>query len=121
MTGIAPVMWAMGGIAGVTTMVANAAGPVMGLYLLAVSLPKDAFVGTAAWFFLLINLIKIPFSAQLGLIGVNSLLFNVLLIPFIAGGLFLGRKIVSVIPQKSFDNLILIFAAVASARLLGVF
>lgn len=112
--------WAMGGIAGVTTMVANAAGPVMGLYLLAVSLPKDAFVGTAAWFFLLINLIKIPFSAQLGLIGTNSLLFNALLIPFIAGGLFLGRKIVSVIPQKSFDNLILIFAAVASARLLGV-
>ncbi len=112
--------WTMGGIAGVTTMVANAAGPVMGLYLLAVSLPKEAFVGTAAWFFLLINLIKIPFSAQLGLIGGNSLEFNLLLIPFIVSGLFLGRKVVAALPQKSFDNLVLIFAGVAAARLLGV-
>jgi len=112
--------WAMGGIAGVTTMVANAAGPVMGLYLLAVSLPKDAFVGTAAWFFLLINLIKVPFSAQLGLIQGHTLLFNMILVPFIIGGLFLGKRVVAVLPQKSFDNLVLAFAAFASARLLGV-
>jgi ferrous iron transport protein B len=92
----------------------------MGLYLLAVSLPKEAFVGTAAWFFLLINLIKIPFSAQLGLIGGNSLVFNLLLIPFIVSGLFLGKKAVAALPQKSFDNLVLIFAGVAAARLLGV-
>ena len=108
--------WTMGFIAGVTTMVANAAGPVMGLYLLAVALPKDAFVGTAAWFFLLINLLKVPFSAQLGLITPATLAFNALIIPAIAAGLFLGRAAVARLPQKAFDTLVLAFAVIASLR-----
>ena len=104
-----------------TTMLANAAGPVMALYLLAVALPKDAFVGTSAWFFLLINCIKVPFSAQLGLISVPTLAFNALLVPVIVSGLFLGRTLVARIPQKIFDTLVLVFAAVAAAKLLGAF
>ncbi len=111
--------WTMGFVAGVTTMVANAAGPVMGLYLLAVALPKDAFVGTAAWFFLLINLIKVPFSLQLGLISGPSLQLNLLLVPAIAGGLFLGRAAIARLPQKWFDTLVLGFALVAAVKLLG--
>ena len=113
--------WTMGLIAGTTTMLANAAGPVMGLYLLAVALPKEAFVGTGAWFFLLINCIKVPFSAQLGLISGNSLAFNALLVPLIVLGLFLGRFVVARLPQKWFDTLILVFALFASAKLLGAF
>ncbi len=110
--------WTMGFIAGVTTMLANAAGPVMGLYLLAVALPKDAFVGTSAWFFLLINLLKVPFSAQLGLITLESLSFNALLVPLIFGGLFLGKSFVSRIPQRWFDVLVLAFAVAAAFKLL---
>ncbi|MEY2789270.1 MAG: hypothetical protein RLZZ34_2413, partial [Verrucomicrobiota bacterium] len=72
--------WTIGLLAGGVTMVANAAGPVMALYLVAVSLPKNVFVGTSAWFFLLINLFKIPFSLQLGLIHLDSLAFNVRLL-----------------------------------------
>ncbi|HAM73034.1 MAG TPA: sulfite exporter TauE/SafE family protein [Verrucomicrobiales bacterium] len=113
--------WGMGLTAGVTTMLANAAGPVMGLYLLAVSLPKAEFVGTSAWFFLLINLIKVPFSAQLGLISTRTLAFNALLLPCIAAGLFAGRSLVARIPQKWFDSLVLAFAMIASMKLLGVF
>ena len=60
---------AVGIIAGFSTMVANAAGPIMVLYLLAMRLPKLEFVGTTAWFFMLINLFKVPFSADLGLIN----------------------------------------------------
>jgi uncharacterized membrane protein YfcA len=113
--------WTLGFTAGVTTMLANAAGPVMALYLLAVALPKDAFVGTAAWFFLLINLLKIPFSLQLGLITADTLLFNALLVPAIVGGLFLGRAVVRRLPQKWFDSFVLLFALVAAFRLLGAF
>ncbi len=112
--------WAMGFVAGVTTMMANAAGPVMALYLLAVSLPKQEFVGTSAWFFLLINLIKVPFSLQLGLITTSTLLFNLMFIPVIGCGLLLGRAVISRIPQRGFDLLVLGFAIVASLRLLGV-
>ncbi len=111
--------WLMGLTAGITTMVANAAGPVMALYLLAVALPKDAFVGTAAWFFLLINLLKIPFSFQLGFIRPETLLLNLLLVPLIISGLFAGRALVSHIPQKTFDTLILLFAIAASIKLIA--
>lgn len=110
--------WTMGLLAGITTMVANAAGPVMGLYLLAVALPKDAFVGTSAWFFLLINVLKVPFSAQLGFIEPATLAFNALLIPVIVSGLFLGRALVAKVSQKVFDSLILAFAIVASLKLI---
>jgi uncharacterized membrane protein YfcA len=113
-----PFAWAMGFTAGITTMLANAAGPVMGLYLLAVALPKQEFIGTAAWFFLIINLIKVPFSAQLGLITPASLLFNAVLLPLILMGLLLGRGIMARLPQKWFDTFILVFAMIASLRLL---
>ncbi|MBL9128059.1 MAG: sulfite exporter TauE/SafE family protein [Verrucomicrobiales bacterium] len=111
--------WTMGFVAGVTTMLANAAGPVMGLYLLAVALPKDAFVGTSAWFFLLVNLLKVPFSAQLGLIHGSSLALNLVLVPAIFGGLFLGRHVFNRLPQRGFDVLVLAFAVAAALKLLA--
>lgn len=113
--------WGMGLLAGVTTMVANAAGPVMVLYFLAVSLPKETLVGTSAWFFLLINLMKVPFGAQLGLIHRDSLTFNALLVPAIVVGLFLGKALIRRIPQRGFNTLILTLAILAALRLLGVF
>jgi hypothetical protein len=61
-----PFAWGTGLLAGGTTMLANAAIPVMSVYFLAVSLPKLEFVATTAWFFLIINLFKVPFSAWLG-------------------------------------------------------
>ncbi len=108
-------------LAGATTMIANAAGPVMGLYLLTVGLPKREFVGTSAWFFLIINLLKVPFSLQLGLITSHSLQLNTLLAPLIIGGLFLGREVVARLRQRTFDSLVLIFAVVGALKLLGVF
>lgn len=109
--------WSMGILAGTTTMMANAAGPVFGLYLLAIGLPKLEFVGTAAWFFLLINLTKIPFSWGLGLIRIDTLSMNLLLIPLVAFGLWLGRKLVQRISQRVFDSLILSVTAAAAVRM----
>lgn len=111
----------MGVMAGVTTMLANAAGPVMALYFLAIGLPKLEFVGTSAWFFLSINLFKVPFSAGLGLIHKETLLFNAVLIPAIVIGLVAGRWLVTRIPQKLFDALLLVFVGVAALRMIGVF
>ena len=73
--------WTMGLLAGVTTMIANAAGPVVTLYALAVSLPKFELVGTIAWFFFIVNLVKVPFSVWLGLIRTDTLTLNLLLVP----------------------------------------
>jgi uncharacterized protein len=110
--------WLMGTWTGITTMLANAAGPVMSLYLLAVGLPKYEFVGTAAWFFLTINLFKVPFSQHLGLINGNSLTFNFMLTPFVLAGIFTGRKLIKIVPQKLFEQLLLVFAAAASLNLI---
>src|SRR5690606_37833365 len=66
----------MGVLAGFTTLIANAAGPLMALYLLAMRLPKMEFVGTAAYFFFLLNLFKMPFMINLGLIDARSITGN---------------------------------------------
>jgi uncharacterized protein len=110
----------MGLLAGITTMMANAAGPVMGLYFLAVGLPKYQLTGTSAWFFLIINLYKVPFSAGLGLIRMDTLLFNLALAPVIIIGLFFGRWLLSHVSQKLFDGLILAFAAAVALWRIGL-
>lgn len=111
--------WTLGLTAGVTTMLANAAGPIVALYLLAIALPKFEFVGTSAWFFFIINAIKVPLSTELGLIDFDTLRFNLLLAPVIVCGLLGGRWLVHRVPQKLFDSLLLIFASMAAVRLIG--
>jgi uncharacterized protein len=113
--------WSMGFLAGVTTMMANAAGPIMALFFVAVSLPKFEFVGTSAWFFFVLNCFKVPFSIALGLIHPGTLVLNAALIPAIGAGLWAGRWCVTRIPQRTFDALLLGFAAIAALRLIGVF
>lgn len=110
--------WAMGITVGITTMLANAAGPVFGLFLISIGLPKKEFVGTAAWFFLILNVIKIPLSWNLGLIGEQSLLVNVMLAPLIYLGLIAGRSIAKRISQQSFERVILVLSIVAALQLL---
>jgi uncharacterized membrane protein YfcA len=105
-------------LAGFTTMVANAAGPVMVLYLLAVQLPKLAFVGTWAWFFLLVNLSKMPLSIHLGLIHLDSLKLDALLLIAMVPGALLGPIIVKHINQRVFEWLALGLTVLAALRLL---
>lgn len=103
---------------GFATMLANAAGPVIQLYLLARSIPKMELIGIAARFFLLVNLIKVPLNAQLDLIHRESLLINLWLLPGIVVGVIAGRWLIGYLPQRIFEWLILGFAMLASARLL---
>jgi uncharacterized membrane protein YfcA len=110
--------WALGLLAGATTMLANAAGPVLVLYALAIGLPKLELVGTIGWFFLLINLFKVPFSVSLGLIHGATILFTLTLAPAVAAGLFSGRWLVHRIPQRTFEILLLTFAVIAALRLI---
>ena len=111
----------LGFLAGVATMMANAAGPIVTLYLLAVGMPKLELVACSAWFFLTINVFKLPFSAFMGLITVKTLAINVLFAPAILLGILLGRWMLDRIPQKAFNILLLGFTLIAALRLLGVF
>lgn len=109
---------AIGVLAGFTTLVANAAGPLMAVYFLAMRLPKMDFVGTGAVFFLLLNLFKVPFMVNLGLINAASLTVNLWLVPVVLLGGWLGRKLVMRIDQRAFENIALALSLVAGLKLL---
>ena len=107
----------LGFIAGVTSMMANAAGPIMIIYLLAMRLPKIEFVGTAAWFFFIINWLKVPFSAKLGFMTLETIKLNLMMLPFNAVGAFLGIFLLKRVPQKAFAAIVQILAAAAAVKL----
>lgn len=117
-----PAQWwfaaALGFLAGVTTMMANAAGPIMVIYLLAMRLPKVEFVGTSAWFFFVVNWLKVPFSANLNLMTVESVELNLMMLPFIAIGAAAGIFFLKKIPQKAFTTIVQILAAAAAVKLI---
>jgi len=104
--------------AGFTTLVANAAGPIMTLYLLAMGMPKMAFVGTAAVFFCGLNLLKVPFMVSLGSIQWSSLGWNLALAPAVLLGAWLGKKLLGKISQKWFEYIALTLSAAAAVKLL---
>lgn len=112
------VAWPAGWFAGVTTMIANAAGPVMTIYLLACRLPKMEFVGTGAWYFFIVNLMKVPFSVSLGLITLDSLWFNLQLAPAVLVGGIAGRWLLTKIPQRPFEWLLMLFTLVGALHLI---
>lgn len=105
-------------MAGFTTMVANAAGPVMSLYLLSAKLDMLRFLGTMAWFFALVNLFKLPFSIGLGLITPDSLVLNAALVPALLIGALAGRWLILRIDQALFERLVIVFTVVAGVNLL---
>jgi uncharacterized membrane protein YfcA len=105
-------------LAGFTTMVANAGGPVMSIYLLSAGLGVLGFLGTGAWFFFLVNLFKVPFSIGLGLLTAGALLLTAVLAPAVLAGAALGRWAVHRIDRNHFERLVLVFTVLSGVNLL---
>ncbi len=114
--------WMLAGTAGMaagfTTMTANAAGPVMTLYLLAAKVDKLKFIGTGAWYFLIVNLSKVPFSAGLGLFPASTLKLDLLLAPVVLLGTWIGIRLVRHISQQVFEQLALAASVLAAISLI---
>ena len=108
----------VGMFAGIATMIANAAGPIFGVYLLQMRLPKNEFVGTRSWFFLIVNIFKIPFSANLGLITLDTLKLNVMFVPVIFLGAYLGYKVLGMLNMAAFKWLIRAAVLISATKLL---
>lgn len=107
-----------GVLGGFTTMVANAGGPVLSLYLISAGFKKLGFLGTAAWFFLIVNTSKVPFSVGLGLIDRRSLLLDAVLALFVLPGAFIGRACVDRIDQVLFERLVIAATVLGGLQLL---
>jgi uncharacterized membrane protein YfcA len=115
---------ATGCATGVASTLANAAGPIMSVYLASQRLPKEGFMGTNAWAFLLLNLSKVPIFLAIGcftdseaLITPDSLTINACLAPLILPGVYLGRWLLPRLNQVWFYRLVVWLAAGAALKL----
>ena len=118
----ASLHWSAGAVIGMTagfiTLVANAAGPLMAIYLVAMRLPKMEYVGTAAVFFMLLNLFKVPFMVDLGLITAQSFSFNLMLAPAVLLGALAGRWLLKHVNQNLFEQLVLLLSLIGGILLI---
>jgi uncharacterized membrane protein YfcA len=105
----------MGVAGGFTSMVGNLAGSVMAVYLLAMRLPKNAYIGTTAWFFLVTNWFKVPFHVfAWKTISLNTFLLDLTTIPAIALGGYLGIIIVKRIPEHLYRWFVIVTTLIAA-------
>lgn len=118
-----PTHWAfsssIGTIAGITTMVGNLAGAFSNIYFLAMRLPKNHFIGTAAWLFLIINIIKLPFHFFVWeTISQETIVLNLKLLPGILIGFIVGIKVIKLINEAFFRKMILVLTALGAILIL---
>ena len=105
----------MGISGGFATMIGNVAGPIFAIYLLAIHLDKNSFIGTTAWFFFIINLSKFPLQLLVWKnINLSTLAIDVIVFPSIAAGAWLGIFIVKKIPEKSYKWLVIIITVLSA-------
>jgi len=122
-TKVVPTHWAFAGLmglfAGITTMIGNLAGSFANIFFLAMRLPKNEFIGTAAWLFFIINIFKLPFHIwSWKTITLETLLFDLKLVPAILLGLFIGVRLVKIIKEDFYRKMILILTALGAVAIL---
>ena len=112
--------------AGFATMVSNAAGPVMQMYLAAYHMPKEQFMGTIAWYFFIINLSKFPIYVILSrlipqkpLVTASSLTLNAMVLPAVLAGVFIGKWLLPRISQKAFETIVVMLSFAGAANLIA--
>ena len=109
----------MGVLGGFATMIGNVAGPVFSIYLLAMHMPKNSFIGTGAWFFMIINLMKFPLQVFVwNNINLDTLQIDLMVLPAIAIGAFLGFRIVKIIPERIYRGAVIVITFLSAFLLL---
>ncbi len=108
-----------GWIVGFSTMIGNAAGPALSIYLLSKKLDKVTFVATGAWFIMILNYAKIPLQVLVWKnISWPGIILNIYAIPFILLGGFLGIKLVKIIPERTYRICVTALIFIASVLLI---
>ena len=106
-------------LAGFTTMIGNLAGPIANIYFLAIRIPKNEFIGTAAWLFFIINIFKLPFHFFVWkTVSVDTLVLNSILVPALILGFFMGVSLVKLISNLHYRRFILAVTAIGALILL---
>jgi uncharacterized membrane protein YfcA len=107
-----------GTLAGMTTMAANAGGTAMTLYLVKMRVSMLAFMGTSAWFFFILNLIKVPIIGGLGFITRETLVADLWLAPVLVVGVFVGIAVFKRMNEQVFTSVALGLSGLAALWLI---
>lgn len=109
----------LGVATGFASMIGNAAGPVVTLYLLAVDFKKNEFIGTRAWVFFTINLVKFPLHIFVWeTIDSEIMMLSLWLFPVLILGVFLGIRLIKIIPEKIFKTVVYVTATISTLMLI---
>lgn len=109
----------MGVAAGFSSMIGNAAGAVLSVYLLALQLPKNAYIGATAWYFFINNITKVPFHVLIWeTISPATLRLSVVAAPAVVVGALVGVAVVKRVPERQYRVFVIVVTAAAVLRLL---
>lgn len=105
----------VGVLAGITTVIGNAAGPIMSIYYLMLKLDKYQFMGTAAWLFFIVNLSKVPLLWSIEVVTRESLVTLLALAPFTIVGALIGKQVLRLLPMEVFSKVVLFSALITAS------
>jgi uncharacterized membrane protein YfcA len=108
----------VGAVAGFGTMIGNAAGPVMTIFFISRGMQKQELIGTAAWFFFVVNLSKVPVMTWLNMINADTVRFGFMIACFVPLGSVAGAWVLRTVSQRMFDVLALTLAGAAAIKLI---
>jgi hypothetical protein len=104
--------------AGFTSQVAHAGGPPFQMWVMPRKLPHTVFVGTAAIFFAIVNLIKVPAYLALGQFTASNAIASLVLLPFAVAASMAGVHLVGRVSGKGFYTIVYWLMIVVGAKLL---
>ena len=105
-------------IAGFTSFCVHAGGTPTSIYLLPLRLKKEIYVGTRVIFFTFVNLIKLPFYIHLSMMNLQTFKQSIILVPLAIVGIYIGYRILKIIDEKLFYNIIYILILFSSSKLI---
>ena len=109
----------IGVLSGFSSMVGNAAGTIFSLYLISMSFDRNKIIGTAAWIFFTVNLIKLPLHIFMwGTITGTSFKYTLAMVPFILLGAIVGIYLIKRIKEKHFQMAVSFMTALAALYLM---
>jgi uncharacterized protein len=110
---------ALAGMAGYSSFVIHAGGPVYNMYTLPRIASRDVFVGTSAMFFGILNIVKVPTFLGLGQFTVENLHLSIVLLPVAILANVSGIWIVRRMPTTLFYKVIYVLTGLVGLKLMA--
>ena len=105
-------------IAGFTSFCVHAGGTPTSLYLLPLRMKKEIYVGTRIIFFACLNLFKLPLYINLSMTNFETFKQSLILFPVALLGILIGYKLLKIIEEKLFYNILYTLIFITSTKLL---